>query len=132
MKLRSIISGILLSLAIISLTSCQENREIEYDFCHHVFFWLNNPESPADRAEFERGLTSLLEIDEIRLYQFGIPEQGTAGRNVVDGSYTYSLLVFFEDMEGHDIYQDHPVHLKFVEDYQHLWNRVVVYDSVVE
>lgn len=124
--------GLLLAAILLSTTSCNENREIQYDFCHHVYFWLNNPESPADRAEFEQGLNSLLEIEEIRLYQIGVPEPGTADRGVVDGSYTYSLLVFFDDINGHDIYQDHPVHVKFVEDYQHLWNRVVVYDSVVE
>ncbi len=132
MKLSLSVFGLLLAAILLSTTSCSEKREIEYDLCHHVFFWLNNPESPADRAEFERGLESLLEIEAIRLYHIGIPEPGTAGRGVVDGSYTYSLLVFFEDLEGHDIYQDHPVHVKFVEDYQHLWNRVVVYDPVAK
>jgi hypothetical protein len=132
MKLRSILSGTLLTLAIVSLISCQENRKIRYRFCHQVYFWLNNPDNAADRAEFEQGLSSLLEIPEIRLYQTGVPEPATSGRGVVDGSYTYSLLVFFDDINGHDTYQDHPVHLKFVKDYQHLWNRVVVYDSVAK
>ena len=116
----------------IVLNSCQEKREIQYDFCHHVYFWLNNPDNPAEREEFEKGLAELLEIQEIKMYHIGIPESGTAGRGVVDGSYTYSYMVFFDDLDGHDIYQDHPVHLDFVENYSHFWSKVVVYDSVSE
>ncbi len=127
-------SFFLLSFLILALglSSCNQNREIKHDFCHHVYFWLNNPDDPADRDAFEQGLTDLLNIPEIKMYHIGNPEPGTAGRGVVDGSYTYSYMVFFDDLEGHDIYQDHPVHLEFVENYSHLWNKVVVFDSVSE
>jgi hypothetical protein len=112
--------------------SCRENREIRHQFCHHVYFWLNNPDDPADREAFESAIADLLEIPEIKSYHLGIPVAATAGRGVVDASYTYSYMVFFDDLEGHDIYQDHPLHVKFVEENSHLWNRVVVYDSEVK
>ena len=130
------ISRIMLTLAIIALFSaCQqattqtENREIEPPFCHHVYFWLHNPDNPADRADFEKGIMALLEIPEIKAYHVGIPAT-TEVRGVVDASYTYSYAIFFDNNEDHDIYQDHPLHHQFIEDCQHLWSKVVVYDSV--
>lgn len=118
-----------LALTAVSISSCRENSEIQQPFCHHVFFWLNNPDDPADRQAFESAIADLLEIPEIKSWHLGLPVAETAGRGVVDGSYTYSYMVFFDDLEGHDIYQDHPIHVRFVEENSHLWNRVVVYDS---
>jgi hypothetical protein len=129
MKLLNYSLCLLLSLWI--LNSCQEKRSIDHPFCHHVYFWLNNPDDPADRTAFENGISELLKIPEIKSYHIGIPAQ-TGHREVVDGSYTYSYMVFFENEQGHDVYQQHPIHVKFVEDCQHLWNRVVVYDSVLK
>ncbi|MDB5240049.1 MAG: stress responsive alpha-beta barrel protein, partial [Spirosoma sp.] len=31
---------------------------------------------------------------------------------------------------AHDAYQVHPVHLEFVAECAHLWNRVQIYDAV--
>jgi hypothetical protein len=36
----------------------------------------------------------------------------------------------FPSKEIQDLYQKEPAHLKFVEESQNLWERVVVYDSV--
>ena len=33
-------------------------------------------------------------------------------------------------MAAQDAYQIDPIHLAFVENYKHLWTKVVVYDSV--
>ncbi len=59
----------------------------------------------------------------------GIPA-ATEERGVVDNSYTYSYMVMFDSLDDQNIYQKHPVHLKFIEENSHLWNKVVVYDSV--
>jgi hypothetical protein len=97
-------------------------------FVHHVFFWLREPVTPEGRARFETGLKSLLTVETIVDHHLGIPA-GTS-RDVIDASYTYSLLVTFKNKEDQDIYQTHPTHLKFIADCQTLWERVVVYDSV--
>ncbi len=39
-------------------------------------------------------------------------------------------MAFFKNKEDQDIYQTHPIHLKFIEDCQHLWQKVVVYDAM--
>ncbi len=36
----------------------------------------------------------------------------------------------FDDAAGQQTYQDHPLHLRFVAECGHLWQRVVVYDSI--
>lgn len=97
-------------------------------FIHHVYFWLKNPVTPGVRSRFEKGLNNLVTIDTIVDYNLGVPA-GT-NREVIDGSYTYSLLVSFKNRKDQDIYQTHPTHLKFIEDCSSLWERVVVYDSV--
>ena len=124
-------SALLFIMAFFMLTSCQNDQSPEQTFSHHVFFWLHNPDNPDDRAEFEKGIQDLLEVPQIQSYHFGVPAE-TGHRDVVEDSYTYSYQVFFEDKESHDIYQEHPIHQEFINDYQHLWKKVVVYDAVRE
>lgn len=97
-------------------------------FIHHVYFWLKDPVTAEARSRFEKGLSNLVTVDTIVDYNIGVPA-GT-NREVIDGSYTYSLLVTFKNRKDQDIYQTHPTHLKFIEDCSALWERVVVYDSV--
>lgn len=97
-------------------------------FVHHVFFWLKNPGNAADRDKLVEGLKTLTKIPAIRKYYIGYP--AATNRGVIDNSYAVSWLTFFSNMEEEEVYQKHPVHLKFVEDYKHLWEKVIVYDSV--
>jgi hypothetical protein len=98
------------------------------NFVHHVFFWLKQPVTDEGRAKFIKGLQSLATIETIADYHIGVPA-GTS-RDVIDSSYTYSMLTLNKSKEDQDIYQTHPTHLKFVADCQDLWEKVVVYDSV--
>ena len=97
-------------------------------FLHQVYFWLKNPGNEADRAKLVECLKTLTAIKTIKSYHLGI----TAGssRDVVDGSFDISWLNVFKDRAAQDAYQIDPIHLKFIDDYKHLWDRVIVYDSV--
>jgi hypothetical protein len=95
---------------------------------HHVYFWLKNRNSKEDLAKLIEGLNTLKKIEHLRLAKIGMPAS-TEKRDVVDNSYSISWLNFFDDVKGQDAYQVHPTHLKFVEDYKHLWEKVIVYDS---
>jgi hypothetical protein len=106
----------------------QESQSVQYPIAHHVFFWFNDPDDAEARIRFENAVTELLQIPEIKAYHVGIPAP-VEERPVIDASYTYSYLVFFESVEGHDIYQAHPIHEKFVEENKDLWAKVQVYDS---
>ena len=96
---------------------------------HHVFFWLKNSGSSEDLARLIEGLKTLEKIESVKELLIGVPAS-TEKRDVVDSSFSVSELMFFDDVEGQNLYQDHPIHKKFVEDCSHLWGKVIVYDSV--
>lgn len=95
---------------------------------HHVFFWLKNPDSKEDLAKLIAGLNTLRKIETIRDLQIGVPAS-TEKRDVVDNSFSVSELMFFDDVEGQNVYQEHPIHKKFVDECSSLWGKVIVYDS---
>ena len=96
---------------------------------HHVFFWLKEPKNEAHKKQLVKALNDLLKVETIRISHIGFPA-GTESRDVVDQSYSVSYMVIFDNQAGQDAYQVHPLHVKFVEENSHLWNKVVVYDSV--
>lgn len=95
---------------------------------HHVFFWLKNPDSIADRDKLVEGVKTLEKIESIRQIHVGVLAS-TEKRDVVDTSWQVSELMFFDDAAGQKIYQDHPVHQAFIKNYGHLWSKVIVYDA---
>lgn len=96
-------------------------------FVHHVYFWLKEDLSSEDIHTFEKTVSSLLQIEHVKMGDVGKP--ASTDRPVIDRSYTYSLLLVFENEAAHDAYQPHPVHKAFVDKCSHLWNRVLIYDS---
>jgi hypothetical protein len=50
-------------------------------------------------------------------------------REVNDLNFDVSLHIVFANKAAHDKYQDHPRHLKFVEDNKENWEKVRVFDS---
>ena len=97
-------------------------------FVHHVLFWLKEPENQVACTQFEKGLNDLVAVPLIKSSHIGKPVNSQ--REVVDGSFTYSLITFFDSKEDENSYQTHPIHLKFVEECQHLWEKVMVYDAM--
>jgi hypothetical protein len=94
---------------------------------HHVFFWLKNPESESDKLLLKEGLQTLSQIPQVKNLQIGEPAS-TVKRDVVVNDWQVSELMTFDSSEDQDAYQLDPVHLAFVENYSHLWVKVVVYD----
>ena len=98
---------------------------------HTVFFWMNEGVTEEQKADFAKnGLQELLKISSIYKGYFGPPAM-TPREDVVDNSYTFALVCHFKASADQDKYQVDPDHLKFIEDYKHLWKRVVVYDNLV-
>lgn len=96
-------------------------------FVHVVNFYLKPGLSAADVKKFEDGVSSLGKIDVIQVFNLGKPAD--TDRPVIDKSYSYCELTVFRNKADHDIYQDHPIHLEFIKNCQHLWEKVVVFDS---
>lgn len=108
--------------------AAQTTKTMSKSFVHQVYFWMKEPNNAKARAKMEKGLKMMDTIPTIRQSFTGVPPK--AERDVVDGSFTYSYLVIFDNKEDHDIYQKHKTHLKFIDDCKDLWERVQVYDSV--
>ena len=104
------------------------NQEIK-QLIHHVLYWLKNRDSKEDLTKLLEGLRGLAKIETVRKLHIGVPAD-TERRDVVDATYSASELMFFDDTAGQKAYQDHPIHKNFVERYGHLWEKVIVYDSI--
>ena len=99
------------------------------DFVHMVYIWLKEPNNEEHRKTFLKNTKGFLkEIDEIVSWYVGTP--ANTPRDVVDNSYSFSILVTFKNRADQDIYQEHEAHVDFVEKTSMLWNRVQVYDSL--
>ncbi len=134
------ITGVMLFLGVM-LSGCEATSEPSVasnelqvqsgHIVHHVFFWLKNPDSESDKQQLIEGLNTLRAIDEVNLLMVGTPAS-TLEREVVDNSFDVSELMIFDSVQAQDAYQVHPIHAEFIDKYSHLWERVVVYDIVVE
>jgi hypothetical protein len=90
---------------------------------------LKNPSSTEDRDQLVTGLKTLAGIPLIKELYVGILAN-TEKRDVVDASWQVSELMFFNDLQSQASYQQHQIHLDFVKNYSHLWEKVVVYDTI--
>jgi hypothetical protein len=96
---------------------------------HHVFFWLKNPDSIADRDALVEGVRALGVIPGIRALHVGVPAD-VPPRPVVDGSYSVSELLLFDSVADQNAYQAHPLRQAFIAKFSPLWAKVVVYDTI--
>ncbi|MEH6657731.1 MAG: Dabb family protein [Leeuwenhoekiella marinoflava] len=126
---------IVLSLIIVCFMSVSCNtespkaKEFDSNFAHVVYFWLKNPDNQEDCRAFEASLKKFLSTSEYAQTKF-IGQPANTPREVVDNSWTYSIILTFPSKEVQAKYQQEPVHLKFIEESEHLWEKVQVYDSV--
>lgn len=114
--------------AIFATSLNTKEHQMQNVFIHHVFFWLNNPDSKADRDKLVEGLNKLSKVKLLQQYHIGQPAD--TNREVIEKTYAISWFTSFANAADQESYQTDPVHLKFVEDYKHLWKKVIVYDSV--
>ena len=126
---KTICTLLFLTFAISSNAQTENTiREFDANFAHTVYFWLTNPDNQEDRAAFETSLKKFLDHSAYAKTNFiGTPP--SASRDVVDGSFTFSLIVTFESTDAQQKYQDEAPHKLFIEESSHLWTKVIVYDS---
>ncbi|MCK5066950.1 MAG: Dabb family protein [Bacteroidales bacterium] len=109
-------------------TGAGNNKELEGGFIHMVFFWLID-DTPEVKKKFMKELKQfIVQVDEIKKSHIGQPAD--TNRDVIDSTWSYSLVLTFDSKKEQDIYQEHPAHLKFIENASSLWEKVLVYDSI--
>ncbi|MEC7262984.1 MAG: Dabb family protein [Bacteroidota bacterium] len=129
MKIRMIIL-LLVGVCASSCVQIKQDMDSNFDstFTHVVYFWFKEPNNHADRVKFEASLKKFLDNSQYAKTKF-IGKPPKAIRDVVDDSFTYSLILSFESAEDQAAYQTEPPHLVFIEECQDLWEKVIVYDS---
>ncbi len=95
---------------------------------HCVYFWLKPELTAAQRADFRRGVETLIGIKAADQVAVGGPA-ATPARPVIDHSYDVALIVQCRDVAAEAAYQIDPIHLAFVEKFKGCWARVQIYDS---
>jgi len=123
-----ILSGVALAAGTVAsaMPSTEKNK---YPVVHHALFWLKNPTSIADRDKLVAGVKTLSKIKTVKELRVGVVAS-TEKREVVDNSWGVSELMFFDDLEGQASYQTDPIHLEFIKNCEHLWEKVIVYDAI--
>lgn len=124
-------TAVILGAGAISGCNTMENKDEATKVVHHVFFWLKAPADAAMQMKLIEGLQTLKAIPQVQKLLIGRPAS-TLSREVIDNSYHVSELMYFGSTEDQDSYQSHPIHQAFVDKYSTLWERVVVYDMLVE
>jgi len=126
---KSFISTIALIFGGMALHAIPSQKMKNKQLIHQVFFWLKNPGSKEDLEKLLSGLKTLSKIQTVKSIHIGVPAD-TEKRSVVESSYAASELLFFDDLAGQKTYQDHPIHVDFIKNHSHLWDKVVVYDVI--
>jgi len=68
---------------------------------HHVLFRLKADSTEDQKKAFRKGLESLENVETIKGIYIGTP--APISRAVVDTTYTFSLVILFDDIAGHDV-----------------------------
>ncbi len=96
-------------------------------FSHIVIFWTK-PEINNAADELIEGANKYLK-NIPGILHFHIGKMVPSHRAVVDQSYQVGLNIVFRDKESQDKYQEHPLHIEFVEKvFKPNCEKVVVYD----
>lgn len=95
---------------------------------HNVYFWLDENLTDVQRADFEKGLAALGDIDVVAHGTFGKPA-GTPERPVTQNTFDYALVLEFGDVEKHNDYQRHAEHKVFVDNFSAWFKEVRVFDT---
>ena len=95
---------------------------------HTVIFWLKENLDEDDRSQFFQGVEKLGNIQSVEHNFIGSPAN-TAKRPVVDETYDCALTVVLKDLKDHDSYQVDPIHLNFIKECSHLWEKVQIFDA---
>lgn len=119
-----------LILLLTAVSNYAQKESIEAPLLHSVYFWLENPNSTTDQAAFEAAIQKLIITNPQGLRSYLGKPARTELREVVDNSYTYAYIMTFKSREAEAAYQTDPTHLRFIDEAQHLWKKVVVYDAV--
>ena len=125
----ALVAGTVMTTFASSEAEANSKENALLPFVHHVFFWLKDPKNKQDHDKLLAGLKDLGKIKEIKMAHIGLPSINDFDKSVTDASYSFSVLLIFNNKADEEKYLVNPLHKKFIDDHKNLWSKVVVYDS---
>jgi hypothetical protein len=98
---------------------------------HNVYFTLKAPSEPARQSLLAACKRYLTDHPGVVFFACGVLEP-SLDRPVNVRDFDVALHVVFDTIESHDIYQEAPRHLQFVQENRDSWASVRVFDSTVD
>lgn len=98
---------------------------------HTVYVWLKEDLSEEDFYSFLEDAEDLGNIKSVARLRIGKPAK-TENREVVDQSYSYAMNIEFDSIADQNAYQVDSIHLKFVENNEDKWEKIMVYDNMMQ
>lgn len=95
---------------------------------HSVYFWLKEGLAAEALEDFRQQLHAIAAIESVRQAHIGVPAD--TDRPVIERSYSYGLILVFDDLAAHDHYQTHETHERFRQECSRYWSRVLIFDCV--
>ncbi|MGY8639916.1 MAG: Dabb family protein [Verrucomicrobiales bacterium] len=97
---------------------------------HSVYFWLIDGLTAEQKSDFEKGMEALFEIDVVKKGNWGTAA-ATPERPVTDNGYDYTLILEFDEVDGHNAYQVHDDHTVFVDSFRQWFDTVKIFDATI-
>jgi len=97
---------------------------------HSVYFWLKEGITAEEDKDFLKFFDILKKVPEVQSCHIGKPAK-TNPRPVVDNSFSYHIMLTFENLEAITKYEEHPDHLAGIDQYSKYWVKVEVKDTVI-
>ncbi len=135
--MKRILTGAAILVAIAALavrvgaTREKEKPVTEGNICHMVYFTLKDNSADA-RQKLVAACKKYLGDHEGTVYFSAGVIGDDFKREVNDRDFDVALHLVFKDKAAHDKYQEHPRHLKFIEENKDNWKKVRVFDAVVK
>ncbi len=123
------LGGLAAVLALPVSLKAGKPETMEGNFVHAVFFWLVNEDDKTKKAFLKELRKFIDNVDVIRSQHIGTPAD--TDREVIDNTYSFSLILSFDSKKEHDEYQEHQLHKDFIANASSLWEKVLVYDSLL-
>ena len=98
---------------------------------HIVFFWVRKEAPASARQQLLDDCPKYLKSPTVKHLWVGTPAD-TPERDVVNATFDVGLTAIFDDLAGHNAYQEHPQHDKFIERNKPNFLRVEVFNVNVQ
>lgn len=124
------ISALLVPAFALAADDAEKKKKVKQgQFIGHMVYFKLKDSSPAAREKLVAACRKYLADHEGIVFFSAGPIGESFTRDVNDREWDVALHLVFLDKATHDKYQDHPDHLKFIEENKESWMKVRVFDS---